>query len=407
VTVDELWRMALVLVNTLFFSLAVGVFISTLNVKERRAMFITAVVLFAVGLAFHFLGGGLRTISPRFAYELAFEGSYLTRPHSFYWSCLWVHGVAWGLLLWACWLVPQSWQEEPVKPAVAPDEAISLWPVLDETTGEPLPLGAPPLRDGNPIEWLADRDGRTPVWMWITLVGSALAWMMVHPSFNSGRSSIELAVLGGMLFHAILKCWIAWEATLRFSADRRCGALEVLLSTPLTVREIIRGQLTSLFKLFLKPLLAVLVVDLALLISGLQGQNSPTGSSALTLTGAIMTMMFVLDVPAVALQGLWQGVRARRASMAMLWTVGRVMLLPSALFAVAMIAEFWTRPRFAQPGRVTGMVMLWFGIGAINAGLCIFGGLAALEKNFRELATRQVGGDALARGPVAEILAVR
>src|SRR5207247_6617314 len=47
VTAAELWQSALVLLNTLFFSMAAGVFVSTLSRNERKSMFAAVfVVLF-------------------------------------------------------------------------------------------------------------------------------------------------------------------------------------------------------------------------------------------------------------------------------------------------------------------------------------------------------------------------
>jgi ABC-type Na+ efflux pump permease subunit len=388
VTTGELLRMTMVLLNTMFFSLAVGMFISTLNVRQRRTIFITTIVLFVVGLAFHFMGGVLRRISPRWTYQLAFEADFIPRPWNFYLSCLWVHGAAWGFLVWACWLAPRKWQEQKIEPAVAADEAVSLWPVLDETTGEALPLGAPPLRDGNPIKWLADRDGRTPAWMWVTLVLSAMAWLMVHPVFNSNRRSVELAILGGILFHAVLKCWIAWEATLRFAADRRCGALEVLLSTPLTVREILEGQLSSLFNLFLKPILAVVIVDLTLLVSGWQSGGAPS-NDVLTGFSLVVMLTFIIDIAAIALLGMWLGLKTRGASAPLVQTVGQVMMVPTVIFAVVAFGLLSAGGVAAMANYRGALLLLWFLIGTTNSLVCILNAFRGLQERFRELATLQ------------------
>jgi len=388
VTTGELFRMTLVLLNTMFFSLAIGLFVSTLNVKQRRTILITTAVLFMVGLAFHFMGGVLRPLSPRWTYQLAFEAEFALRPRSFHLSCLWVHVAAWGFLGWACWLAPRKWQEEKLQPPLAADEAVSLWPVLDETTGEALPLGAPPLRDGNPIKWLADRDGRTPVWMWVTLVLAAMAWLMVHPVFNANRRSIELAMIGGILFHAVLKCWIAWDATLRFAADRRCGALEVLLSTPLTVREILHGQLSSLFNLFLKPLMAVVILDLTILVSAFQGTGGPAGGVFMGFSLVVM-LSFLLDVAAIAVLGMWLGLKTRGASAPLVQTLARVMMVPTVIFALLAFGLLSAGGATALSQYRGTLLAVWFLVGGINSMFCIFHAFTGLQEHFRELATLQ------------------
>jgi hypothetical protein len=195
-------------------------------------------------------------------------------------------------------------------------------------------------------------------------------------------------MLGGILFHAVLKCWIAWEATLRFAADRRCGALEVLLSTPLTVREILHGQLSSLFNLFLKPLMAVVILDLALLISGMQGAG---GSAGGVLTGFSLVVMvaFILDVSAIAVLGMWLGLKTRGASAPLVQTVGRVMMVPTVVFAVLAFGLLSAGGVTALADYSGALLALWFLIGGINALVCIFGAFAGLQERFRELATLQ------------------
>ena len=62
--------------------------------------------------------------------------------------------------------------------------------------------------------------------------------------------------------HSILKYWVAAEACRRFTLDRRSGALELLVSTPMTVREILGGQLFALLKQFALPVMVVVLADI-------------------------------------------------------------------------------------------------------------------------------------------------
>src|SRR3569833_1002856 len=53
---------------------------------------------------------------------------------------------------------------------------------------------------------------------------------------------------------------IAAAATNRFSEDRKIGSMELLLATPLNHARILRGQGSALLRLFLGPLIAVLLI---------------------------------------------------------------------------------------------------------------------------------------------------
>ena len=58
----------------------------------------------------------------------------------------------------------------------------------------------------------------------------------------------------------VIKVWFALEAGKQLSEDRKQGALELLLSTPLTVQDILRGQRLALERQFLGPVMVVLMV---------------------------------------------------------------------------------------------------------------------------------------------------
>jgi len=82
------------------------------------------------------------------------------------------------------------------------------------------------------------------------------------------------------------KCWLTMEACRRFSADRKTGALELLLSTPLKVEEILRGQWRALSKQFAAPAAVVLVADFIFLSSDRSDTNWGTGLGGLMIVFA-------------------------------------------------------------------------------------------------------------------------
>src|SRR2546427_986295 len=126
VSVDELWRMALVLANALFFSLAAGIFISTMSKNPRKAMFATLLLILLIhgGLPAlgawityrYYNGGALSTFllpSAGYAYSLAFDAGFKSRPGEYLESMLVIHGLGWVLLALASVIVRNSWQDKP------------------------------------------------------------------------------------------------------------------------------------------------------------------------------------------------------------------------------------------------------------------------------------------------------
>jgi len=389
VTPGEVARMVWVLINTLFFSLAAGMLVSAFSRWEKRAMIATAIVIFMGTFGVEIPGPPFSFLSLRVGLHGAFAAPFAANPALFYGSSIWIFIVSWIFLGWACWLVPRR-VEEKIEPPIASDEATHLWPKAEEITGEvSQSIGMEKLGEGNPVEWLANRDGQTSVWMWLAIILSGLAWMMTHPFLNPGKGSPEFAVAAGLLFHAFLKFWLAYDAASRFTTDRQCGALEMLLSTPLTVGDMLGGQFRSMLKRFLKPLLCVLALDLALFMTGFGGSGATPSAGALLMIQFVVAATFLIDVVAVAAFGMWQGLKTRRSGRAALWTAGRVMGLPTAVFSVFAFA-LW--PAMSRTGNATPLVALWFFLSATNAALCISGALKRLREDFRELAAQHASG---------------
>lgn len=395
VTPGEVARMVLVLINTLFFSLASGMLVSAFSRWEKRAMIATAVLIFMGTFGVEIPGPPFTLLSLRVGMHGAFAAAFTANPALFYGSSIWIFAVSWIFLGWACWLVPRQ-VEEKIDPPIASDEATNLWPKAEEITGEVAQsTGMEKLGEGSPVEWLANRDGQTSVWMWLAIILSGLAWMLTHPFLNPDGSA-EFAVVSGVAFHAFLKFWLAYDAASRFTADRRCGALEMLLSTPLTVGEMLGGQFRSMLKRFFKPLLCVLALDLALFMTGFGGSATTHAAGSLLMIQFVVVATFLIDVVAVAAFGMWQGLKTRRSGRAALWTAARVMLLPTLVF-MAFAFALW--PAIVRMRSPTPFVALWFLLSAANAALCIVGALRHLREDFRELAAQHAAGAPLA--PVA------
>src|SRR5881394_1987075 len=112
VTVGEFWRMTLVFLNTLLFSLSVGMFVSSVSQRENRAMAGAAGVILLVGLGLPLVGFVLKhagvparfdvaLLSPLTAWHLAFDARNRIGGRSFWISLLWTHGISWLFLVFA------------------------------------------------------------------------------------------------------------------------------------------------------------------------------------------------------------------------------------------------------------------------------------------------------------------
>src|SRR5439155_26694177 len=119
----------------------------------------------------------------------------------------------------------------------------------------------------NPVLWLTSRD-RVKNWLaWIFLGAMGLPWMWGLIVYPSEWKVLTAYVWTSFILHLVLKLWLAGEAGRRFCLDRQSGGRELLLGTPLRLKEIVRGQMTSLLWQFAGPVAVVICVDLVFLSS--------------------------------------------------------------------------------------------------------------------------------------------
>src|SRR5258706_9100375 len=165
VTGAEFWRLMLVLCNTLFFSLAAGVLVSSLSRDPQKAM-IGTVALCGVFIAlFPAIDGALAgwnnaKFQARFSLAspgFTFSQAQFTRLGDF-WSSLTIeHLVGWLFLTLACVWTPRSWQETAALSgvrAIHRSRATLAARVIQRAVLRRRLLA------GNPVRWLVARDPR-------------------------------------------------------------------------------------------------------------------------------------------------------------------------------------------------------------------------------------------------------
>jgi ABC-type transport system involved in cytochrome c biogenesis permease component len=400
VTFVEFGRVVLVCLNTLFFTHAVGMFSSAINRDERRAMVCAfAVILFlVVGLPIisaiventaRWRNTGLAewvaVPSPSFSAVFAFEeprrGTPLASTY-FTTSVTTIHVMGWLLLLASSFIVPRTWQDRPLSAA-----ALRRRQQIGQLGAGPLSRRVArrqSLLSINPVLWLVTRGRFKTAALWALLLGGAVAWS-VGLIKNPADWKEEFAyVLTAIAAHTILKFAVVTEACRRFSFDRQSGALELLLSTPLPPREIIRGQVLGLEKLFAGPVLVVLLADFVFLLAERHGE----GWIAMWSVGMII---FVADLFTLSWLGMWRGLNSRRPNRAAAAALLRVLVLPWILIALALTVLGLSRVRFFDHNfwELNGLQLLYLVVSlAVNA---LFGLPARrrLLTQFREVATQR------------------
>jgi hypothetical protein len=277
-TGQEVFRVALVLLVTMIFSLTVGLFVSSVSRNDRRAQFgaLGIVLLVTLGLPLLLLWlwtearwspfKDFYVVSPGFAFRYAFQANYVGNPDLFWRSIAVVHAMSWIAFVAAAVIVRRIWQD---RPATATRTGLlgkfGEWkrgsPGKQRRYRENL-LGV------NAYYWLAARDRSKPYYVGLFLAICAAIWFVLW--LYNGRDMLEQGTffVCAAFLHLALKVWVAAEAGRQFAEDRRCSALELTLSTPLPVREILEGQFLGLLRQFGIPIAAILLFDLTGMIVG-------------------------------------------------------------------------------------------------------------------------------------------
>ncbi len=399
ITNGEFWRVVLVLMDTFLFSLAIGILGSALTRDLQWAMAANIFLLLllmavpaACMFALDYFAPGLRKLPqllfscPVYAFYLCDDSRYVLMPNHYWWTVGVLHGLSLLLLLVAGWVAPRSWQDRPSR--AQKSRWRDLWHAWMRGPAPERAAFRKRTLDTNAFYWLAARARFRTVHVWTFLGCMAIWWLVCWALLGRYWLDPSVAVLTGLLLNFAFKVWVTIEAGRQLAEDKRTGALELLLSLPLTTQDILRGQLLAIRRQFLWPLVVALGVGVLLML--MVRQRAPGWENQATWLGGMA--MFVVDLIALAWVGMWRALVARSHNRATISTLLDVLILPWALFAgVAGTGQVWFGLALGQswdPGW-RFYLRLWMGLGL---AVDLVFGLAAwwqLRTRFRELALRR------------------
>jgi hypothetical protein len=166
----------------------------------------------------------------------------------------------------------------------------------------------------------------------------------------------------GIVLNVLLKAWLASEAGRQLAEDRKIGALELLLSTPMTVRDILRGQFLALRRQFLGPLILTLVIATLFLWAILQEPNDEQERSFWRLFWIGGMIMLVMDLVALYWVGMWQAITAKNPNRAASAGVARILILPPVLWALIILVAMLSSMNGGETPGSKFFVGLWLGL---------------------------------------------
>ncbi len=402
VALGEFARVMLVCVNCLFLSMSVGILCSSLCRDERKSMTMAFVIILLLTAGLPALGGWIASElrlnyppmllfgpSPGFACFMAFDATMKNLPSGgatsnlsrFFNAVLIQHCMAWAAVILTCRIVPRSWQ----------DKALSTKAEGRRTTWRQWAYGAPQIRAAfrrhlvriNPYYWLASRDRfkQTSPWLW--LLPFAGMWLLGLVKWPNDWRDPGAYITTAVLLHGLFKNLVAMEAARCLGADRRSGAMELLLCTPLQPRDIVRGQWLALFRQFGVPVLVILLVDCIFFFAGFPARtNDRTAWVLLFLAGM---SVFVIDLFALAAMSMWHGLQKRRSNQASLQALTLVGVLPwmayLAFVAAMAVLEEVFQVRVLSKIEAPALILVWW---VMSVVVSVLWGLASHRRLLRE-----------------------
>ncbi len=355
-TGGEFWRMTLALLNALFFSLATGILVSAVGRDSQRVMGGTLglVILLAGGLpvvvkaalALGVPAGWecLAWISPYYPFTRALEPMHSWQPARYWWALLASQLFGWCLLGLASVALPHRWQER----AVAGERAgmLARWSQPRSERPAQRARAREELLPVNPVFWLMSSgpDFRRIAWVIAGAWGVVVLFVCLLAPRDTG--SFVLGYYAVLPFGFLLKCLLALQACRFFVEARRNGGLEMLLSTPLTSRDILHGQMLGLKRNFLWPivcLLALLFVPVLVQVLVTRAWNSPDMGTFFIgfVVSCFAGLRMCADCYAVIWFGMWLALTLRKPGLAPSLTVLFVLVLPSPLCVLDVFADLF------------------------------------------------------------------
>ena len=403
VTGREFWQVMLVIGNSLVLSLALGMFISSLSRDSMRAMLYALLLSLAIF-------GGLQLLDMAAAswderkftahFSLASPGYLLVKTGGYgfknYWLCLGIqHGLAWVLLGLASFATPRTWRDKPQTSGGRWRSLVGGWRFGSRQSRA---ARRRKILQYSPVLWLVSRDRSTfRVLTCLTVLmtffrtwGIYLQLHLMNEPGTPGQQAVEdfsgvfMAIFVGAIFF-----WLAGQACRFFVEAMQNGAMELILVTPVSPREIIRAQRAALRRVFLFPVLCTL-----LLIAGSEGASfwflqkyasaKISDLEIASLCEGVVLMAGVLA--AVSWFGMWAGMTSRKMAWAVLKTLGLVVVTPYIALGLIqnLVVELLLQRHLGKWGNellVSGIWLLldlWF----------ILRSRAKLLARFRELAAR-------------------
>ena len=392
----------LALLNGLFFSASWGILVSSLCVKERRALGFAlfgtlglSVLLPTIGwvISRSTFSGGIHPAFLILSPAGAFSEAVFPRSMPGLWnmsfgqSWILAHLLAWSFLLGASFILPRGWRES----AFGGREKVMRG---ESKPGHAVAPGAkrsrPPREtESDALVWSDDNPHRKRSASVVVFLTFLIAWSVGLAFVRTRWLNLPIFAITVAVLHLVLILVALLRVCRGPAGDHANGTLELLLTTPLGEEFYRRGRLLSTKRRLARPVSFLFATEAGLIVAGCWASGSMNWEWLGWFgVGLVFGCKLLLDLYAVAWVGFWQGLatgntaHAVRKSIFYLF-VNKWLILLVVLAAAGIV----TRGQFfnsAAGGIAAGLVYILISL----ATLIHYGGAAIseLSDNLRILA---------------------
>lgn len=345
----QIFTISIILVVSTLFSLCVGAFVSSRGFRERGVLVGTLVfllILTFLPLGLHDFGVWLNNLAP--APRPGFKPSEmidqrLVQAVQFF-SPLYgfreaVRGFGGGFQS-ACWtlltmsVVMIGYASWRIRHAFGEPERIAPKERNAPLTAKRLSSDWALTR--NPVLWLAlrARTSRARVFLFCSgaLIFGLFARISLESKWNWAPPVILLTTYG---FHLLYKFLITAETVRQINEDKRSGALELLLTTPIQQSQFIRGHVAATRTAWLPAAISVAIMNVFWMT-----EDSFSREVGILLPCSVLILFF--DTMTLTRRAVLNALRGERYSLTVFKTFFRVIVPPIAVIVMVLTLRIGT-----------------------------------------------------------------
>ncbi len=348
VTFGEFARTSLALINLLFFSMAVGTWASARVIEVMHSLSISAAVLVFFGIitpvffSFAIFAGvdaqwAWVTCSPILSLLSTGSMKYAATPQLYWYPFLSSSMLSCLLLGLAGWQLPKIWQ----KPVKEPGSWMStrLGGKRQSTSFS----ARVKWLDVNPAMFVM-RPGKGVRTTAVVLLVLGTVMLLVDTFYFDEYSLLFVPFTGSPLEWFLLlplKLVLVIHACSFFASARQSGAFELLLSTPLTIKEIVQAHWKVINRTFLWPYFFLVVYvmygGVKMAIVSHPGSTFEFGGIGGLLMIGKQVVAHVFDYILLGWMGAWMCLKLKRPGWAPFFTILFALVLPSFLCGIGFL----------------------------------------------------------------------